>query len=1176
MRVILVILLAGMVGTLVLPGLAQSDRASIVGTVKDTTGAVIPNAKVKITNVATGQTFETDGNEEGRYVTPSIFKPGTYKVEASKEGFKIGVVDTVVLNIGDVREVNIALELGAVTQTVTVSAQAQQLETETSSRGEVITGREIIDLPIKDRNFTQLATLTPGVSRAYVGFNVDQTAFNQGDPNAGSVPGLGDSRGGTPAARFSRSGGASISANGLRPTNNNFSLDGVDNNEPLYGGIGVFPNPDAIQEFKVETSVAKAEVGRGGATVNTTFQSGTNSLRGSAYYYGQNDALNATPWVINRDRASTPSLKKSITRIHEFGGTVGGPIIKNRTFFFADYLGQRNRFPNIFRTAVPTALSRTGDFSEFDSLVVDPRSCPVNPATGFRKTKDPTCKTFNAETGKNAIPNLQSNPDFSKQAFDVFSLFPLPTTNVRNPKADTNPNFIGMRNNQERINAFDVKIDHRLTNSNNLMGRYSQNKQSRVRANFFPKLPTAGFGAGEEIGNTRQVVVTDNHVFRPTLLNEARFGYTRVELGIDNCGVEGACGVSPTFCNDLGIPNCNKGTLPTTGGLLTGGFGTGQFEFIGDGGPLINRSNNFYVADNMTVISGKHTWKAGVEARPRYLETLDPLTPGNLKGHLQWGDSADTSTGNVQADYLLKIPATVAFAGSILGGPQPFNVRTTEWSFFVQDDWKLTPNLALNLGLRYDLFPGFHERDARMANYDVASASIIRAKGSSDSTIETDKNNLGPRVGFAWNFGPARKFVLRGGYGIFYAQDAFGNIPPTTGNPPLANGVTFDNFAGNQGNFNLTTGPPVAPIVDPPVVRQETQLKVLQHNQKTASIQEWNLTVQWEFARDWLFDVGYVSTRSRKLLATRQLGNKENGLGLARTPTNSASCPAFPNPCFINDVVAFENRASSNYDSLQSRLEKRFSRGLELRTSYTFSHNIDDSTGVFNGAGETRGNSGGPQNPLDFRAERANSSIDRRHLLSANLIWDLPLGKGRTFGSGAGDALDKLIGGWQTNFIWTAQSGQPFGVEADPPGGGQGGRTRADIVCDPFKGLAPDRFLNVACFAPASSSVKNVAGKTVFFGNSGRNAFTGPGFFRTDWSIIKDTAFKERYRVQFGIQFFNAFNQVHNFVPENFINRGDDTCNPAKANFNPATCSFGKFNNALPPRTIQYRLKVFF
>src|SRR3989441_2175888 len=358
-------------GVLVLPAFAQQDKAGVSGTVTDPNGAAIVGAKVVVLNVDTGFAFDAATNDTGHYTTPSILPPGAYSIEVSKTGFKT-TTQRVTLQIGDFKELNFSLQIGQVSEKVIVSSEAPLLNTETSETGEVITGRQITDLPLKDRNFTQLATLTPGVSLALVGVLTDETLFNQGNAQfgQGDVSGASNSQGSSEAARFSRSGGASISANGLRPTQNNFSLDGVDNNEPQFGTIGVFPNPDAIQEFKVETSVAKAETGRGGANVNTTFKSGANDYHGSLFYYGQNDALNATHWVVNRNRGlevagGTPpaqALKdnpKSPIKINEYGFTLGGPLsipkvydAKNRTFFFFDFLGHRNHIPNPFSTSV--------------------------------------------------------------------------------------------------------------------------------------------------------------------------------------------------------------------------------------------------------------------------------------------------------------------------------------------------------------------------------------------------------------------------------------------------------------------------------------------------------------------------------------------------------------------------------------------------------------------------------------------------------------------------------------------------------------------------------------------------------------------------------------------------------------------------------------------------------
>jgi carboxypeptidase family protein/TonB-dependent receptor-like protein len=1182
------------------PVLAQSDRASITGDVTDPQGKPVPGAKVTVKNVDTGATFETTtAKDTGRYVTPAILKPGRYTVQVEKEGFKTAVSQVVTLEIGDVKVVDLSLALGAVSQTVTVEANAPLLDTETSELGEVVTGRQITDLPLKDRNFTQLATLTPGVVRATVGVLTDATAFNQGDARfgQGDVTGSSNTQGSTEASRFSRSGGASISVNGLRPTNNNFSLDGVDNNEPQFGTIGVYPNPDAIQEFKVETGNFKAENGRGGAVINTTYQSGTNALHGSLYYYGQNDFLNATAWGIGRLRNDsvaaglTPQQAKqqnpeSRIRINEFGFTVGGPIIKDKTFFFGDFLGQRNATPNAFETVVPTAKTRIGDFSEFTSPVIDPQTCatPGNVASGG-------CSSFPG----NVISNLQTQPNFSQQAFKLFALYPLPTVpNVTDPNNSTGHfNFFGTRNNTERINAFDIKLDHKLTNRNSLIGRFSRSNQEVDRANFFPKVPTAGFGAGNEIGNTRQVVVEDTHMFKPTLLNDLRFGWTHVEIGIKNCGVEGACGISPTACQDLGIPNCNHGTPASTGGILTGGFGTGFFEFTGDGGLFLVKSNNFYVGDTVTIISGNHTWKAGLEVRPRLLDTIDGGRSGGLKGQLQYGAGTGQSTGNVQADYLLGRPAVNASNGAIAGGDNPFQLRTAEWGMFLQDDWKASSNLTFNLGVRYDLFPPWREASGRMADFNPLTGQIIVAKGSGDRIISTATHNIGPRLGFAYNFGPQKRMVLRGGYGIFYTEDGY-DYPPVIRNPPLtaSSAGNGEGFLGGTANFNLTTGPPCAldfsvptpscPAVTlgaAPVVTPSSTLFTQELKQKVGMIQEINLTGEWEFARNWLFDLGYAGSRSHHLLATRELGNNTGGLGLAQASTGP-----------IGSDIAYENRASANYDSLQASVLKRFSQGFLFRGSYTWSHNIDDSTGVFQGLGESRGTSGGPVDPLNFGLDRGTSSLDRRQVFVANAVWDLPIGKGKRLAGNTGSILDKVIGGWQFNSIWSAESGQPFDVTV---GGTNNptGAVRPNLICNPLSGRSgatADSFFNVSCFqipqfvtqtcggktvnvgaAAPAGSVRNLSGlvdpcgnvgSLVVFGNEGRNVFVGPGLFKADLSLFKNTQFGERYRLQFGIEFFNAFNSVNLIVPNNTLTNGD----------------FNRFDSSYPPRQIQYRMKFIF
>lgn len=1106
------LVLAGFVAA---PAAAQSNKASIVGVVRDPSGAVVPGAKVTATNVATNQSRTVETNGEGAYVIP-ILDIGSYTIEGSADGFAGGKVEDVVLQVGDRIAVDLTLGVAGGSEVVTITASDEPLlQRESSSRGDVITGRQLVELPLSGRNFTALATLTPGVTRGAVGPLSDQTAFNQGDPNGGSVPGLGDSRGSTEAARFSRSGGAVISANGQRPTNNNFSLDGVDNNEATFGTIGVYPAPDAIAEFKVETSVPRAETGRAaGAVINTTFRSGTNEFHGSAYYYGQNSRLNATNSIVKRS-----GLEKPTTQIHEFGVTVGGPIFKDRTFFFGDYLGQRNNIPHFFQTTVPTALTRQGNFSEFDSPVIDP-------ATGepFRN---------------NIIPNLQGRRDFSNAAFLFLNDYPLPTINIRNPSAG-NPNFFGNRANTEEIDSFDIKIDHRISDNNTINGRYSQSDQKRVRANFFPKIPTAGFGAGDEQGNTRQITINDVHTFSPTVLNEFRFGWTRIEIGILNTGIEGTQGISPTYSADIGIPNVNRGTPETTGGLLTGGFGTGEFEFSGDGGPFTVESDNFYFADSLTMVRGGHTFKFGGELRYRMTDIIDGGRSGFLKGHLQYAAGGPGSTGNVQADYLLARPAVFAQAGDVPGGP--FDLRQTELSFFVQDDWKVSDRLTLNYGLRYDLFPASNEKSGRTSNYDLTSGKVIVADGT--DLIDTDKNNFGPRVGFAYTFGPEERFVLRGGYGLVYTLDGL-DYPPLIRNPPFTNEIREGPFAGGSGQFNFITGPPVATAgVDPNNVPTTAAVYFLQPDQRTAYVHQYNLTVQWAFADNWVIDVAYVGNRSRGLLTTRNIG--ANGFGIAKNAAGQT----------INSVRAYENRAKSWYDGLQVQLQRRLADGFQFRASYTWSKTLDQSTGVFNGAGEIRGNDGGPQNPLDLNLdqEKGLSSLHAKHLFSSNLIYELPFGRGRRF-LDEGGAVDQVVGGWQVNFIFSARSGQPFTVNA-------GDGVRADILAEEPYTSFPDGtvYLNRNAFGFPGLQVRNVAGNAFTIGNSARNGFEGPGYFRTDMSFLKNFPINETMHLEFGMQFFNLFNQADYLVPQTDIRNSD----------------FGRFNNVLPPRIIQYRARFVF
>lgn len=1134
-----------MLAACVVNAFAQSNKAEITGSVTDQNGAAIKDATVKITNPATGYSREVKTSGEGSYSAPSL-DIGLYDIEASAPGFKTEKRGGVKLNVGDKLGLDIVLQAGQVSDVVTVTGEAPLVQTESSDRGGVISGREVTELPLSGRNFTELATLTPGVARSanagVGGAGPDSRQFNNGDPRAGSGgPGSSNPQGDTPTSRFARSGGGSLTVNGQRPTNNNFSLDGVDNNEPQFGTIGIFPNPDAIAEFRVTTSIPPAEVGRAaGAVINTTTKSGTNDFHGSLYYYGQNSALNAYHPMLKRDRALAISRgdrfipTKAVQQIHEFGGTFGGPLPlprfgeggrsiysgKNRTFFFFDYLGQRNHLPFPVATTVPTARSRNGDFSEFLACGQTVR----DPSTG-------------AAFAGNVIPLARQDPIARR----VLNLYPLPTANIACPSQGNN-NYFTQRNVQERINDYGIKIDHRVSNKNSLTGRFNFQNLVNLRDNFFPVrvtgapgLPTAGFGAGEENGDTRQIVVTDTHTFSPTVLNEFRFGYTRINIGINNCGVLGACGVSPTWANDVGIPNVNLGGPETTGGPGLGFTGNGFVEFLGDGGLFRAKSKNPYFADSVTVIHGNHVLKAGGEARLRFLNTICGGCAGFEKGAIGFGDGGPGN--NAQANALL---GQTGFAqrSRTIGGP--FDLRTQEYGFFVQDDWKVNDRLTLNLGLRYDLLPGPTaptEKDGRISYYFPDVRKVVVSGSSGDRLVELDKNNFGPRVGFAYAVNHDKTLVVRGGYGINYTLDGV-DYPPAVRNPPFTN-IDFS-------NWTLAQGPPVIRNgIDPNNVPTGTNLFTVDKQQKNGMVHQFQLSVQKQFARDYSLDVGFVGNRSRNLLATFQEGS--GGQGIARNAAGQ----------LIGSVLLYSNAARSSYNSLQTQLVKRLSHNFQGQISYTWSHTIDNATGVFNGLGDSK-NQGrqGPVHPFNLDFDRGNSVLDIRHLLSASAIIDLPVGKGRRYFNNGG-ALDRLFGGWQMNVIQSARSGFPFSVVC------QCDLIRPSLVGDPFSGRAVDRFLNPAAFSTSVgiTSVTNSAGQVVRFGNLGRNNFRGPSIWNTDLSFFKNTMITEALKFQLGIELFNAFNHTNLTVPNN--NTGDPG-------------AFGRFDGAYPGRVVQYRAKVIF
>jgi hypothetical protein len=882
---------------------------------------------------------------------------------------------------------------------------------------------------------------------------------------------------------------------------------------------------------------------------------------------------------------------------HNYYGTVGGPIFlprpgegtpflydgRNRSFFFFSLNGQRNSTPIFGGTGdpqsvpVPTARMRVGDFGE----LLRPGTSRNYRLAGGGTVAAPIGTIF-APNGTpipgNDVRNCPSCGPFSPFALAYVNAFPLP--NLPGPGR----NFTTNRSEHADVNSYDIRIDHRITSSNTIFGRYSKQDSARSRDNFFPlgtspngnDLP-AGPSAGDEFGDAKGFTMGDTHIFSPTVVNDARFGYTRVQIGIFNTGVNGTGGFSPTVSAQLGAPNIN--ISPNTSGIVLVGIvdeltGTDRAtEFTGDGGPFYFLSNNFHGADSLTVIKGNSTFKFGGDYRVRQNSNYDGGRNNGTKGNYQYGttDSGFVSgnyngigpndTGSSLANFLLGYHPGFVGRGDPGG---PYLQSSKEMAFFVQDDWKVNPDLTLNLGLRYDIFTAPTERFDRQSNFDPATRTIQmageNAPGGRD-LANTDKNNFGPRIGFAYSgFKSDKTLVVRGGYGLLYAVDVSA-AQPLTANPGTGAGsyacTPITNPGGCPAVFQsrnpFDNGIPTAPFT---VAAPGTSFAAPTSgglilfndpNRHDEMYHQYNLTGQWEFRQNWLAEVGYVGSLGRNLLVLQNIGtnNDEGGPG-AREVLG------------IGPITTTRYRGKSSYNALQSKLEKRFSRGLSVLTSYTWAHAIDDSPGGICSNGASARDCG-PDDPTRPELERGNADTDVRHRFTFSNVWDLPFGRGRRWGGDMPKALDFAIGGFQFNNIVVWQTGPVFNVTCN------GGRV--DIIGDPNptqeqedRGLE----LNRGAFRCAQQRVFPNDPNSPHIGTLGRNVFRGRPQFYWDASLFKNfpvTAISEAFNVQFRFSAYNVLNRVNRSSPNGDINNSGD---------------FGRDINEQRRRQMEFSLKLIF
>jgi len=1091
---------------LAIPVMAQSDTARLQGTVTDPQGGAVNGATVTVTSTETARVTTATTNDLG-YYTVSALPPGYYRVEVKHKDFKT-ISRVLELQIAQVGAADFQLQLGAASETITVEAGSPVINTQDSAIGDVVESRQITELPLNGRNFTQLATLVPGASRGI-------------PTGANSATGVNNN---AETFRFGQEGGASLAVNGLRPQSNNFILDGIDNNESLVNTIVFFPPADAIDEFRVQTSVAPAEFGRaGGALVVTSIKSGTNDIHGSAFEFNRNTNLNA------KDFFSSRSQPKPGFNRNQFGGTVGLPIFKKKLFVFGDYEGLRLKQPaQVGFATVPTDLMRQGDFSEL--LCGGAATCPASTGLPAPVTVlDPTTGTQFMGTG--AQPNVIPTPRINTVGQAYLKLFPEPNCNqsINGACFTLRNNYTNTANIIENWNDFDIRTDFVIDAKNTLFGRFSRGRTDQVHGTLFPNVPScAGFGCGTNFNHPYGTSIGLTSTLTATLVNEARVGFVRTFYGFRNPFN------SVDFCTQIGIVNCNT---PLLGGIaLIGGYNS-QLQYTGDGGPFLIPQTGLDYSDSLTWIKGRHSVKVGGTIIRR---ELNLFRGNNAKGY--FGLSGNGSggfvaggQGHISTDYEVS-DVLAGFFDGYQHGTNIGTVGTRSWEdgFFVQDDFRVTPRLTLNLGLRYDILTWPVEVENRQANFDIVTGALIVAgsNGASRSLIPNDYHNFGPRLGFAYQLTGDGKTVVRGGYGLFYFIDRGGIANQLAQNPPF-DGVNGVNYAqgfritftgslacepnctqaqlistnatgplpsGNFTNLNLAAPTGVSVVSDLP-----TNL--------TPRVSQWNLQVQRALGVNQSVSLAYVGTHgdhlTRNYNANQQLFNSPSGTSL------------FP---AVSSITVQDNRGKSDYHSLQAQYERRLTNGLQFLGSFTASKTIDDACGAIDTCQ--------PQLYTNFKLERALSNQDQPYRLVLSSLYELPFGKGKRWANNFSRPLDYAIGGWQINGIYTLQAGQPFSVTVD----GSPGNTRADLVGK--AGVNPGNLTNYINAAAFAVPAKTAGGIFVAPGTSGRDILRGPGSSNLDFAIFKNFQVTEQVKVQFRGQAYNISNTPHFANPNSTLNRG--------------------------------------
>ena len=1093
---------------LALPALyAQVDQGTITGVITDSTGAVIPKASIDVQNVGTARKLHANADANGVYTLPPL-QVGTYDVTASASGFASSTMHSVEVRVDQRISVNLKLNVGSSSQTIQVSAaDIPLLQTADASDAQVLSSEAINNTPLNGRNYTFIAQLTPGVAPATSSGSRGQAT---GD----------------------------FDANGQRPEQNNYVLDGIDNNSTAADELNstsyaIKPPPDALSEFRIQTISYDAQLGHSsGAVINAAIKTGTNALHGDLWEYFRNNALNARQF----NALSVPDYHQN-----QFGATIGGPIFRNRLFFFGDGEANRIIFGNPVFATVPTPLMRSGNFSELLNPNLTGQHAVTLYEPGSGGITPLTC---------NATANVFCPGQLSSVAQHILSLYPAANTN----NGLTYSNYTANLNTVDNTAQWDGKINWNISDRNQAFARMSYgNDRGHIPPPLGPVLDGSGFGGDNLASKVEQVVVSETHTINSTLSNEFRAGESLMVIKHTQLDE------NTNYATTLGLGGIPYGTY--NGGLpavtINGinGFGSPTFY------PALQHDNIFQMLDNVTKIQSNHSLRFGADferVRFSYLEIQAPRGTYSYTG-LFTSSPGTSFTGYGVADFIADYQNSANLS-------QLNNVDHLHWYMagYAQDDWTVSKKLALNLGLRYDYYQPIDEIRDRQANMVVTSHSLGSGSGTfllpakwstlalapnfytlaqqdniaiqftgNRSLSSSSKTELSPRLGIAYRV--TDKLVVRTGFGIFYGgleniggtigqqypfESTSSYIAPTckAGSTCQTNGITLP-----VGFANLAGPSAQSPVSLPSLVGKQA-------NYRDGYSEQWNLMIQYAISSSLSATAGYVGSAGRRMEVFQRLNASA---ALATPGVNTQQFTAFP---LLGGASVYYYEGASSYHGLQASLEKRFAGGLSFLASYTYSHALDDGD---SGLGDTsfRNNILVPLNQ-----EKANSDFDTRQRVSFNGSYQLPFGKGRQHLNQSA-VTDIFVGGWTGALTFAAQDGSPITVTpnittaaggtafafkvGDPfKGGGQPNSTNPGITC-PTAVRNLTHWYNPCAFAnplPGNQITTPITSGVISYLGPSRFQTYGPGINNTNVSMFKDfTTFREQ-RVQFRVDAFNIFN----------------------------------------------------